>query len=439
MTDIIIDPVTRISGNARVRVYLDEEESLQRVDFQAFGYRGFDQIAEGAHIDNLLSIVSRICGGDSLFHQMAAASAVEKAVGYTPPEGAIRLRELAMWAQLFERHAVSLTMHSLPDLLFPSSDPGVRNIISIYRVDEEVVRRVLNLKSLGTAVLREAGGAPVHAVNFVPGGAIKDLTEERKKSLIKRLTDAKPLLVETGRLIKLLLRRNEEAVNTLGINPTSYLSIKGEEGIVLMGDRLEAVGPEGESLGVLQPAETAARVSEKDKATSHIKGVTLSEIGEVRVGPLARLNINRRYGTQLADTELEEIKTHWGFPLHHSMISHAARIIEMIHAWEKMIEILGRPPGEVTRRELPLTAGTGVAVVEGPEGIFIYRLVLNQEGLVEELNITSPLQLNLGVMEGSLEESARNLLGGAEPGERTRNRLEMAVRAYAPCILCGVH
>jgi F420-non-reducing hydrogenase large subunit len=121
------------------------------------------------------------------------------------------------------------------------------------------------------------------------------------------------------------------------------------------------------------------------------------------------------------------------------MVSHAARIIEMIHAWEKMIEILGKPPVEVTRRELPLTAGAGVAVVEGPEGIFIYRLVLADDGLVEELNITSPLQLNLGAMEGSLAEIARNLLGGAEPGERTRNRLEMAVRAYAPCIPCGVH
>jgi F420-non-reducing hydrogenase large subunit len=151
------------------------------------------------------------------------------------------------------------------------------------------------------------------------------------------------------------------------------------------------------------------------------------------------LNINRRYGTPLADTELEEIKEQWGFPLHHSMISHAARIIEMIHAWERMREILAKPAGGATRRELPTSAGTGSAVVEGPEGVFIYRLALDEEGLVEELNITAPLQFNLGVMEGSLAESAQSLLSGAEPGERTRNRLEMAVRAYAPCIPCGVH
>lgn len=439
MADIVIDPVTRINGNARVRVFLDGGETPKGVDFQAFGYRGMDQAAVGAHVDNLLPIVSRVCGADSLFHQIAAAAAVEQAVGYRPPESALHLRELALRAQLFERHALSLTVHSLPDLLFPSSDPGVRNMISIHKVDEEVVRRVLALKSLGTTVLRETGGALVHAVNFLPGGAVRDLSQEKRKELIERLSGAKPLLVETGRLIKLLLRRNEEAVDTLGSEPVSYLSMKGEGGAVLTGNRLEVTGPEGNSMGVLRTEEVEAGISENTESTSHIRGVALSGIGEVRVGPLARLNVNRRYGTELADAELEEVKTQWGFPLHHSMVSHAVRIIEMINAWEKMIEILGEAPAGLTRGEVPLASGKGVAAVEGPEGTFIYSLILDGEGLVEELSITTPLQFNLGVMERSLAESARNLLGGAEAGERTRNRLEMAVRAYAPCIPCGVH
>ncbi|MDY6795882.1 MAG: nickel-dependent hydrogenase large subunit [Actinomycetota bacterium] len=439
MADILIEPVTRIIGSARVRVILNESNQPEGARFQAFGYRGFEQFVVGSHVDNLLPIVSRICGSDSVFHQIAAARAVEMCRGFTPPEGVLILRKLAMYAQLFERHAISLTMHSLPDLLFPSSDPGVRNIISIHRVDEEVARRVLDLKSLGTAVLAEVAGGGVHAVNFVPGGVIRGVDEEVRKKLIGRLEQAKPLLLETGRLIKMLLRRNEEAVNNLGIKPTAYLAIKGEGGMALEGDRLTVIKEDGASQEDLASGEIPERVEEIPKPHSHIKGVSLSRIGDIRVGALARLNVNRLYGTQMADEELDEIKSMWGFPLHQSMISHAARMVEMINAWEKMMEILREAPGEEVSSGLTISPGRGVGVVEGPEGTMIYDLVLDEEGRVRKLRITAPLQFNLPGLEGSLAEGAQNMFSGGELGERERNRLEMAVRAYAPCTLCGVH
>ena len=439
MTEITIDPVTRINGNASIRVLLDEAGSPREARFQAFGYRGFDQIARGSHIENLLAIVSRVCGGDSLFHQIAAAMAVERALGVEPPEEAQRLRELAMWGQLFERHAVSLTVHSLPDLLFPSSDPGLRNIISINRVDEEVIKRLMALKSLGTYVLEEAGGKAVHPVNFLPAGAAQGITGDRRRSLIDKLDEAKPLLIETGRLIKLLMRRNEEAVNTLGTDPTSYFSLKGESGLVITGSSLAAINAAGESLAVLTPEEAAERLEESNSHHSHIRSAELSGVGEVRVGPLARLNVNGHYGTPQADEELEEVKAQWGFPLHRSMISHVARILEMIHAWEKMIELLNQPAGERMRQTLKPAAGRGVGTVEAPEGTLLYNLVLGDNGTVKQLGITAPLQFNLKALERSLLESARAALGGAETGERATIMLETAIRAYAPCIPCGVH
>ncbi|MBN2025369.1 MAG: nickel-dependent hydrogenase large subunit [Actinobacteria bacterium] len=439
MAEIIIDPVTRINGNARVRVVLDEAGNPSRADFLAFGYRGFDQIAAGAHIDNLLPIVSRICGGDSLFHQIAAALAVESALGVEPPQEARRLRELAMWGQLFERHAVSLTVHSMPDMLFPSSDPGLRNIISIHSVDEEVVKRLMTLKSLGTGVLREVGGRAVHPVNFVPGGAVRDIPEERRKTLTDRLNEAKPLLIETGRLVKLLLRRNEEAVNSLGVEKTACLALKNDRGLTITGASLLAIGPEGEALGTLSPEEAAERVEESNADHSHVRSAKLSGVGEVRVGPLARLNVNGLYGSRQADEELEEVKAQWGFPLHRSMIGHVARILEMIHAWERMMELLGMPAGERTRYELSPSSGRGVGVVEAPEGTLLYDLIL-EEGRVKKLSITAPLQFNLKALERSLLESARAVLGGgAEADAKAVAFLETAIRAYAPCIPCGVH
>lgn len=441
MTDIIIDPVTRIGGNASVRVQYDEQGNLQEARFQAYGYRGFERILEGAHLDNLLPIVSRLCGRDSLFHQMAAADAAERALGIALPEAARNLRRLAMWGQLFERHAVSLTIHSLPDLLFPSSDPGVRNIISIHRVDEEVIRRVFNLKSLGTGIIEETGGGAVHPVNFLPGGSARPLSEEGRRKLSDRLNESKPLLMETARLIKMLLRRNEDAVNTLCTRPTAYLSVKGESGIALQGDRIEVLGPGGESVGVMDREEIAGRIEEENSPHAHIRMAALAGAGRVRVGPLARVNVNARYGTPMADAELEELKSVWGFPFHKCMLNHAARAAEMIHAWERMMEILGEPAGEVTRKEIqpPTAASRGVGIVEAPEGMILYDLSFNDKGQVARARIVTPLQFNLSALEESLRESASALLGGGEPEERALNRLEMVARAYAPCVICGVH
>jgi len=440
MAEIVIDPVTRINGNASVRIVLDEAGNPRRADFLAFGYRGFDQIAAGAHIDNLMPIVSRICGGDSLFHQIAAALAVEKALGVEPPEEARRLRELAMWGQLFERHAVSLTVHSLPDMLFPSSDPGLRNIISIHRVDEEVIKRLMTLKSLGTSVLQEAGGRAVHPVNFIPGGAAKDIPEDRRKILTDKLNEAKPLLIETGRLIKLLLRRNEDAVNSLGSEKTICLALRNDKGLTITGTSLAVIDPEGETLSTLSLEEAVGRLEENNSGHSHVRSAELSGVGEVRVGPLARLNVNGRYGSQQADEELDEVKAQWGFPLHRSMIGHVARILEMIHAWERMIELLGKPAGERMRNELSPSSGRGVGVVEAPEGLLLYDLVLEEEGRVKQLSITAPLQFNLKALERSLLESAGAVLGGgAEADAKAITFVETAIRAYAPCIPCGVH
>jgi coenzyme F420-reducing hydrogenase alpha subunit len=439
MAEILIDPVTRINGNASVRVILDEAGNPQDARFQAFGYRGFDQIVRGSHIDKLCPIVSRICGGDSLFHQLAAAVAVERALGVEVPLEAMRLREVALWGQLFERHAVSLTVHSLPDLLFPSSDPGLRNIISINRVDEEIVKRLMVLKSLGTGILRETGGRAVHPVNFLPGGAVHDIGEEKRRALIDKLNEARPLLIETGRLMKLLLRRNEETVNTLGTDETPGLSLKGENGMEVMGSSLVIVDVAGEVKGTLSPEEASERLEENNSRHSHIRSAEISGVGEVRVGPLARLNVNGRYGTALADEELEEVKAHWGFPLHRNMISHVARILEMIHAWERMVELLGLPAGERMRQVLTPSSGNGVGVVEAPEGTLLYRLEMDEDGLVKRLSITAPLQFNLIALERTVLESARAVLKSVETEERATVLLETAIRAFAPCIPCGAH
>jgi coenzyme F420-reducing hydrogenase alpha subunit len=437
--EILIDPVTRIYGNAAVRIEASGDGEPGEARFQAYGYRGLDQAVRGAHLDNLMPIVSRICGADSLFHQIGAATAAEKALDMDLPEAALRLRELALWAQLFERHAVSLTVHSLPDLLFPSSGQNLRSIIGIHKVDEEVVQRVMALKSLGTAILREAGGRAVHPVNFIIGGAIHDIGDERRSELLQRLEEAKPLLVETCHLMKLLLRRNEEVAKGLGTEASSYLALEAETPVALTGTRGKIVGVEGKDEGKVETQDMPARFVENNSSYSHIRHVEIQGITRFRVGPLARLNINGKYGSETADEELEDVKEQWGFPVHQSMLAHMARMLEMMHAWERMKALLSQPAGEVTRTPISYRAGEGVGAMDAPEGLLVYRLEVDGEGLIREMNFIAPLQFNLKALEGSLNETAAAFAGPNDAVERAVGYLEMAVRAYAPCPMCGLH
>jgi coenzyme F420-reducing hydrogenase alpha subunit len=439
MPEILIDPVTRIYGNAAVRIMPSEDGGVAEARFEAFGYRGLDQAVRGAHIDNLMPIISRICGADSLFHQIGAAIAVERAVDAEVPEAASALRELALWAQLFERHAVSLTVHSLPDLLFPSSGQNLRSIISIHKVDEEVVQRVMALKSLGTKILREAGGRAVHPVNFVIGGALRDIGDKRRGELLAKMEESKALLTETCQLLKLLLRRNEEAVQGLGTEPSSYLALEAAPPLGMIGSKAKAIGPEGEDQAVIELGEMPARFVENNSSYSHLRYVEISGLERFRVGPLARFNMNSKYGSELADAELEDMKSQWGFPMHPSMLSHLARMLEMMHAWERMKELLGRPAGEVVRKPIAYREGKGACAIEAPEGLLVYALEVDGEGLIKELNLIAPLQFNLRALEHSLAETATALAGPNQPAEQAAGYLEMAVRAYAPCPMCGLH
>lgn len=436
MPEVLIDPITRIFGNASLRLEA-EESGRVRVCFRAYGYRGMEEIARGAHLENLLPVVSRICGVDSLFHQVAASLAVEKALGLEASPDLRDLRALALWAQLFERHAISLAVHSLPDLLFPASDPGLRNLVSIYRVAEDVVRRLLGLKSLGTTVLREVGGAAVHPMNFRPAGAARDISQEVRRGLVGKLDEARPLLAEMARQVKLSLRRNEDLVNQTGDTPTTCLSLKGRSGIDVEEGSPALLSPEAAGPISLSVEELQEKLQEENSPCSHVRYAGLEGVGEVTVGPLARINVNGRYGSPWADEELEELKAHWGFPVHKCLLGHALRVLEMIHAWERMVALLEGPPLEDIKAVVRPAAGEAVAMLEAPEGSLVYVIGISGEGLVEKLSIFSPLQFNLRSLERSLLE-IHAVLGGSEEEGKVEDLLQMVVRAYAPCIPCGV-
>jgi F420-non-reducing hydrogenase large subunit len=438
---IRIDPVTRIAGDAAIDILFDETNELEAVHLRASGFRGFERLVQGARLENVVPLVSRICGTCSVSHQVAAARAIENALAVKTTETAAKLRELLMLGHLLGSHALSLTMHSLPDLLFPMSDLAVRNMLSIYRVEEDIVRKVFSLRALGVKVVETVGGNPIHPVNILPGGMLKPLVEGKRLELLEHLTRSEPLLEEMSRLIKMLLKRNSELVQTLGDIETSHLSLWKEEGLSLMGGTLRLISPSGEVAAEFPEAAVFERLVEGSLPYTQVKTAHFGEEMVFRVGPLSRLSVATSLGTPLAESELEEIKAQWGGRLQKILLNHAARMIEMTYAWERMVALLGDASlsGKEVKVPVKTAVGTGVGVVESPEGMLAYYVEIGESGRLDRLNILSPLQCNMLSLQESLKRSARQMAEVLETQEVMRNRLEMVVRSYAPCVSCGIH
>jgi len=433
--------VTRVSGDLSVEVVPDEAGQPAEVRLCASGFRGFERLVQGTRLDNLVHLASRTCGLCSVSHQVAACRAVENALGVEVGEAASRLRELLMLGHLLSSHALSLTIQSLPDLLFPKSDVAVRNILSIYRVEEEIVRKVFSLRFLGGQMVRALGGNPVHPLAPVPGGVLRPLKEDQRLQLLEALSRAEPLLEETSQLLKMLLKRNAELAREMGGSESAFLAVRGGEGWTLTGGAVLLTGADGNAVEEVKEEELAQRLEEAPLPHTHLKRALWDGKLAFRVGPLARLAAVSSLGTPMADGELAELRGQGEWPTGRIMFAHAARMVEMIYAWERMISLLNDAAlaGEEVRVPVEPAAGSGTGVVESPEGTLTYYLELGDDGRVTRLNIVSPLQCNHLPLQEDLLLEARRLAGALETEEQARNRLEMVVRAYAPCLACGVH
>jgi NAD-reducing hydrogenase large subunit len=269
-----------------------------------------------------------------------------------------------------------------------------------------------------------------------PGGVFFEPGEEVRAALKGKLEQAKPLLLETVRLVKMLLRRNEDIVENIANEPTPCMALVGGSGASPWGDKVALVGEGGGERREMSCSELLASLEEKTHSHNQVRYLEISGRGETKVGPLARLNVNGGYGTELADAEVEDVRGIWGFPLHKMMVSHFLRIVEMLHAWERMSALLHDWPREGgPASPLHPAAGEGYSVVEGPEGTFVYRLELDGEGRVRKAGIYTPLQFNIGLLERSLSGVAVAAAGGEDEGTGIE---EMVVRAFAPCFNCGV-
>jgi F420-non-reducing hydrogenase large subunit len=458
---ITIDPITRLEGHGRIEIFLDQEGDVENAYFQVPELRGFEKFCEGRAVEDLAIITPRICGVCPEAHHMASTKALDAVFKVDPPPVAKKLRELLYSAFYVADHATHFYALSGPDFVVgPDASPAERNIIGVvHKVGLEIGGEVLKHLELCHDVVAMIGGKYIHPVCGLPGGVSKPITEEDRVKIEEIARSA----VEFGKLsLKILddvVLANKAYVDMIlsdtFTHKTYYMGLVDANNKVNFYDgMLRVVDPEGKEFLKFAPSDYLEHIAEHVEPWTYLKFPYLKalgwqglvdgkESGLYRVAPLARLNAADGMATPLAQAEYERMySTLGGKPVHATLATHWARLIELVHAAERMVELATDP--EITSpdvRTIPTaTPGEGVGVVEAPRGVLIHHYHADERGVARKINLIIGTAHNYGAIAMSVKKASQGLIKkGTVVTEGLLNRIEMAFRAYDPCFACATH
>lgn len=452
MKQIVIDPVTRVEGHAKITILIDDSGHVSDARFHVTEFRGFEKFCEGRPFREMPGITARICGICPVSHLLASSKAGDKILSVSIPQAAIKLRRLMNLGQIVQSHALSFFHLSAPDLILGmDSDPAKRNVFGLIKADPELARKGIRLRQFGQEIIEHLGGKKIHPAWSIPGGVRNGLSEESKKKIIEKLPEAKQTAKLALDLFKKLLPNFQREIQIFGNFPSLFMGMVGEDGLWEHYDgKIRFVDSMGNIIAdELDPADYKEYIGEAVESWSYLKFPYYLPMGYpegiYRVGPLARLNVCEKIGTQEADKELSEFKeiANGDRAVSSSFYYHWARLIEIIASLEKIEELLSDP--DVYSKKLRASAGvnstTGIAASEAPRGTLFHDYQVDENGLIQKVNLIIATGQNNIAMNRTIEQIARHFIHshGTKIPEGMLNRVEAGIRAYDPCLSCSTH
>ncbi len=450
---IMIDPVTRIEGHAKITLHLGADGTVDDARFHVTEFRAFEEFCRGRTVWEMPSLTARTCGICPVSHLLASAKAGDALMGSTPPPAGMALRTLANLAQLTQSHALSFFHLSAPDLLLGmDADPQVRNVFGLMADDPELARRGIRLRSFGQGIIEAIAGRKVHSPGIVPGGVAHPMTAEVRDEIRAGLPEAMATAMDTLEVYRSIADRFQREIDSFGSFPSLFLGLANDDGVwEHHTGHLKVIDADGAVVADrVDPHDYREYVGEATNRDSYLKspyyrphvadGAAVAD-GMYRVGPLARVNLADRMGTPQADAALDEFRDRNGRVALSSFHYHHARLVEIVACLERMDALLDDPilmetevrsAGRITRRR-------AVGASEAPRGTLFHEYVVDDQGVVDDVNlIIATGQNNLG-MNATVLQIAREFVDGPEIPESTLNRIEAGIRAYDPCLSCSTH
>ena len=446
---IVIEPITRVEGHGKVTILLDEESKVKQARLHIVEFRGFERFIQGRPFWEIPVMVQRLCGICPVSHHLAAAKAMDRIVGgenLTPT--AEKMRLLMHHGQFFQSHALHFFHLSSPDLLFGfDADVAIRNVIGVAAKYPDLAVQGVMMRKYGQEVIKVTAGKKIHGTGAIPGGINKNLSIAERDELLKDIDQ----MVEWGKgavkIAKDYTVANLEKLAPFGSFDSNHLSIIRSDGAYDIYDGgLRAIDFEGNKIfDHVDNQVYNDYIAEEVRPWSYMKFPFIKSIGPengwYRVGPLARVNNADFFDSPLAEAERKEFMAVTnGKPNNITMAYHWARMIEMLHSIEKIQELLNDPDLQGTdlvvkgdRRE------EAVGIIEAPRGTLFHHYTVDKNDQITMGNLIVSTTSNNVPMNLAVQKVAEDHLSGVEITEGLLNHVEVAIRAYDPCLSCATH
>lgn len=459
MKKIIIDPITRLEGHGKITIFLNEEGDVENAYMQVPELRGFERFCVGRKAEDMPVLTSRICGVCPVAHHMAGTKALDAAFHVEPPEPAKKLRELMYCGYIIYDHILHFYYLGGPDFIVgPKAPPEKRNILGVIEsLGLDIGREIIRHRAYGQRIVEIIGGKATHPVSGLPGGLSKPLSEEDRREIEKMVSSSIEFAKFSLDLFHKIVLENTEYIDLVRSDVyslrTYYMGLVDENNKVNFYDgKIRVVDPYGNEFVKFDAKDYLNHIAERVEEWTYVKLPYLrkvgwkgfidgSESGIYRVGPLGRLNASEGMATPLAQEEYRLMyRTLGGKPVHSTLAYHWARLIELLYAAERAAELIKDP--EITSRNIrnkPGEPGEGVGVVEAARGTLIHHYVLDKNALVKDVNLIVATVNNVPSINISIRNAAKGLIHGGKVDQSLLNMVEMAFRAYDPCLACATH
>jgi F420-non-reducing hydrogenase large subunit len=461
MQRITIDPITRLEGHGKIEIFLNEAGDVANTYFQIPELRGFERFCVGRPVEELPIIMNRICGVCPEAHHLAAAKACDAVYHVDPPPTAKKLRELLYSAFYVTDHTTHFYALGGPDFVMgPDAPEAERNILGvIHKVGLETGGQVIQCRKYGHTVVEMIGGRKVHPCTAIPGGLSKGITEQQRQEIEKMGRWAIDFAQFSLQLFGDIVLKNsgylDMILGDIYTHRTYYIgTVDANNKVNFYDGMVSVVDPEGQRIGKYAAHEYTDWIAEHVEPWTYLKFPYLKKIGwkglvdgkdsgVYMATPLSRLNAADGMATLRAQAEYEKFyQTLGGKPVHQRLAIHWARLIELLYAAERWVELATDP--EITSdnfRTLPTETPTeGVGIVEAPRGTLTHHYWTDERGIVTKVNLIVGTTNNYAPIAMSIQKAAQSFVkGGQVVTEGALNRVEMAFRAYDPCFGCATH
>jgi sulfhydrogenase subunit alpha len=414
-----VQNLTRVEGEGSLHLTV-RDGAVAEARLQIFeAPRYFEALVAGRTPDEVLDIVSRICGICPVAYQMSAVHAFEDLFGVQVERSTHALRRLMYCAEWIESHALHIYLLHAPDFL------GYPSAVELAKDHRQLVADGLRLKQIGNQLLAFLGGRAIHPVSVRVGGWSR---APRRADLL----ELRPSLEEA-------LRLSRATVDVaLGLSPPVF---EREPRLVALHDPAEYPMNRGRIVSndglALAPQAWNEEFHEVQVPWSNALQARGSDGLPYLLGPAARIVLD---GAQLHPLAREALDASGAIESirRNPYRSIVARAIELVHATAEALDIVDAyvPP------DAPVVAwaarpGIAAWATEAPRGLLFHRYEVGEDGKVAAATIVPPTSQNQAAIEADIAAFAPRVLD--QPMDVATRALEQLIRSYDPCISCATH